>query len=226
MISSLSPTSLPRRRASALVDPGTPSSEPFRTLRLALQLRASAGSSGAVLITSAEPRAGKSTVAANFAAVSSLHQHVLLIDADLRSPSLHSMFGVARSPGLVDLLAEEGDLDDFVTNVPGLGRLDVLTCGRPIPRASDLASSPRMAEMLSVAAERYDAVVIDSPPVLSVADTEGLASHPGIDIVVVAKPATRRGSLVKTMRKLELVEGHVVGLVLNEYGHSRSYGYG
>lgn len=225
MIGSLKP-GLKRKGSRALVDPGSPSSEPFRTLRLALQLRTDESSSGAVLITSAEPRAGKSTIAANFAVVSSLHQRVLLIDADLRSPSLHQIFGASRSPGLVDLLAAEGDLDDFVTTVPGLGTLDLLPSGRAIPRSSDLASSPRMAALLRSAAERYDTVVIDSPPVLSVADTEGLASHPGIDVVVVARPSSRRASVVKTMRRLELIEAHVVGLVLNEYGSARSYGYG
>jgi Mrp family chromosome partitioning ATPase len=83
-----------------------------------------------------------------------------------------------------------------------------------------------MAELFRTAAERYDAVVIDSPPILSVADTEGLASHPGIDVIVVARPSTKRAAIVKTMRKLELIEARVVGLVLNGYGTARSYGYG
>ncbi len=215
-----------RRRGAGLVDSASPASEPFRTLRLALSLRADSATGNIVLVTSAEAGAGKSTIAANYALVSALsHSRVLLIDADLRSPSIHSMFGVSRSPGLVEALAADSELVDFVRRVPGPSRLDVLASGRPIPRSSDLASSARMGELLREASESYDLVVLDSPPVLSAADTEGLASHPGVDVVFVARKNTRRRALRRAMRRLELIEAHVMGLVVNSMGRATAYRY-
>src|SRR5262245_36758020 len=116
------------RRRYGLVDPGSSASEPFRTMRLALQLRSESRSGDVILFTSAEPRAGKSTVAANYALVSSMSQNkVLLIDGDLRSPSIHSFFDIPRAPGLVELLAAGPEIRDLVRTIPGLGELHVLT---------------------------------------------------------------------------------------------------
>src|SRR5690242_19431073 len=144
------------RERRALIDPATGESETFRTLRLALQLHEHATENNVILVTCAEPQAGKSTVACNYALDSSLRQSsVLLIDADLRAPTIHECFALTRAPGLVDVLAAEADLEEFVQRVPGTV-LDVLTAGRPIPRSGDLASSARMAELLRQAAERYD----------------------------------------------------------------------
>src|SRR3954470_1066516 len=99
-------------RRRALVDPAGPASEPFRTLRLALDLRSDTDSR-TVLVTSAEPRVGKTTIAVNYALVSSLsHISVLLVDGDLRAPTVHEAFGLERSPGLVELIAAGGDLPD------------------------------------------------------------------------------------------------------------------
>jgi capsular exopolysaccharide synthesis family protein len=209
------------RERRALIDPATAASEPFRTLRLALQLHEHATENNIILVTSAEPQAGKSTVACNYALVSSLRQSsVLLIDADLRAPTIHECFGVARTPGLVDVFAAEAELEEFVQRVPGT-MLDVLTAGRPIPRSGDLASSARMAELLRQAAERYDLVVVDSPPVLAAADAEGIASHPGVDVLVVVRRSTRRRALTKALRRLRLIDAHVAGTVLNQWGHAR-----
>jgi tyrosine-protein kinase Etk/Wzc len=217
------PVSIRKRRG--LVDTTSASSEPFRTLRLALQLRSEARTGNIVLVTSAEPKAGKSTVAANHALVSSLGQsRVLLVDGDLRAPTVHDFFGLPRSPGLVDVLAAGVGIEQFVRKVE-LGNLEVLTAGRPIPRASDLASSHRMGDLLAEASERYDVVVIDSPPILSAADAEGLASHPGVDVVVVVRPTTKRRALQKALRKLDLIEANVAGIVVNGQGRAAPYSY-
>jgi capsular exopolysaccharide synthesis family protein len=210
-----------RDRNGALVDLAMPSSEAFRTLRVSLQLRAESNQNNIILVTSAEPREGKSTVACNFARISAIgHNNVLLVDCDLRSPTVHRNLGVERSPGLVELLATEGDLSSFVQRIPE-GTLDVLTAGRAIPRPGDLVSSHRVRDLLQDAAQRYDLVVIDSPPVLSAADAEGLASHPGISVLLVVKRKTRRRAIVKATRRLQLVDANIAGTVLNQSGRAR-----
>ena len=82
-----------------------------------------------------------------------------------------------------------------------------------------------MAQLLHEASERYDLVVLDSPPVLHAADTEALASHPGVDVVVVATRQTKRRAIHRTLRKLELIEANVTGLVVNWQGRAQTYSY-
>jgi capsular exopolysaccharide synthesis family protein len=208
----------------SVVDPGSPSAEAFRSLRLALQLRADSGQRSSILVTSAEPGVGKSTVAANYALVSALaHTTVLLIDADLRRPVQHEIFGLSRSPGLVEMLATGGSLSSFVQ--PGPGRLSVLTAGRGVTRTSDVAASARMAEVLADSASQYDLVIIDTSPVLASADAEGIASHSDVEVVFVADRTSRRRSVIKALRRLELIDAKVAGIVLSRYGRQDPYGY-
>ena len=210
-----------------LVNPGAPSAEPFRALRLALQFPSLGDqNSKIVLMTSAEPGEGKSTLAANYALVAAIgFQSVLLIDADLRRPSLHDFFGLPRSPGLVDLAASNGDLNEFSRSIPTFGKLDVLTAGSAIRRSGDLTSSARMGAILAEAAQRYSLVVIDSPPLLSAADAAGLSSLPGVGVLLVVGNAARRRPVRRALRKLELVEANVLGAVMNREGRLSTYGY-
>ena len=209
-----------------LVDPGGPSSEPFRALRLALQLPSAAQQSNVLVMTSAEQGEGKSTLAANYAVVSAIgHSNVLLIDADMRRPTLHEFFGMPRSPGLVDLAASNGHLNEFTRPVPSFGTLDLLTAGSAIRRSGDLTSSARMAAILEEAARTYSLVVIDSPPLLSAADAAGISSLPGVSVILVVDKGARRRSVRKALRKLELVDANVAGAVMNREGRLSAYGY-
>ena len=214
------------REPRFLIDPSGPSSEPFRALRLAIDLRPDARTGNAIVFTSPQPGDGKSTVSANYAVVAALTEsRVLLIDADLRNPSLHRFFGLPRSPGLVELLRDRLDLSDVTHRISDYGRLDVLTSGAILQRAGDIAASRPMGELVKRARELYDLVVIDSPPVLSAADAAGIASHPGTDMVIVAKRSGKRRPLVKALRSLELIEANVLGIVVNREGRLASYAY-
>jgi capsular exopolysaccharide synthesis family protein len=216
----------PVRRSSrrALVDPASPSAEAFRTLRLAFQLRAEPGKGLAILVTSAEPGAGKSTLAANLAVVSALGRaRVLLVDADLRKPVQHEIFGLARTPGLVELLAHGGSLERFLQR--GADAIDVLTAGSAVARASDVLSSSRMADVLTDASGRYDVIVIDAAPVLATADAEGIAARSDLEVAFVVDRSTRRRNVVRAVRRLERLEAQFAGLVLNRDGNQELYGY-
>jgi tyrosine-protein kinase Etk/Wzc len=212
-----------KKPVRALVNVGTPSAEALRTLRLALQLRSESRTGNTILFTSAEPGVGKSTVAANYALVASVGQRVLLVDGDLRRPSLHSFFEMPQEPGLIELLAGDSDLAVVARRVPGLGQLRLLTAGKPIPHSADVASSERMRDILRRASADYDLVVIDTAPILGAADAEGMASHPGVAVVLVVRPTTKRRALTKALRRLELIEANIAGVVVNRAGRVESY---
>ena len=148
---------------------------------------------------------------------------MLLIDADLRRPVQHEIFGVSRTPGLVELLALGGQLSQFVQRTSA--GLDVLSAGRDVARTGDISSSPRMGEVLAEAIEAYDVVVVDSAPVLAAADVEGIASHGGVEIVIVANKTSRSRAIVKAVRRLELIEADIAGIVLNRDGQQDAFGY-
>jgi capsular exopolysaccharide synthesis family protein len=210
-----SPSSLLPR----LVDPGSTSAEPFRTLRLALQLRAKSRNIPTLLVTSAEPEAGKSTLAANYAGISARGgERVLLVDADVRNPAQHAIFGASRSPGLVEFAASQTPLAELVQTVSVPHELDLLTAGRDVARASDVAHSWRIADLLAEAAVEYDVVIVDAPPVLATADAEAFAAYDGVEIVFVVDRASRRRNVVKGLRRLELIDAGIAGVVLNRNG--------
>jgi len=205
-----------------LVDPASSESEAFRTLRLALALRSQSDETRAILVTSAEPRAGKSTTAANYSNLSAFGgARVILIDADVRNPTQHEIFGLARSPGLVEYIASTTTLDQVVQSASP--QLDVLTAGQPVARASDVTHSSRMADLLHEASNAYDVVIFDAPPVLAAADAEAIASHVGVQVVFVVENKSRRRNVAKALRRLELINAKVAGLVLNRSGHPVVY---
>jgi capsular exopolysaccharide synthesis family protein len=213
--------------ATRLIDPTAGSAEAFRSLHLALQLRHT-GEGGAVcIITSAEPAVGKSTIAANLAVVAAYGaSRVLLIDADLRRPVLHEMFGVPRAPGLVDFLAAGKSLRTFIQkSEEAPSGLDIVPAGRPVAITSDITAWPRLGAALGEAAKHYDLVILDSAPLLVAPDTEAIAGYSSSEVVFVIGPESRRRNVVRALRRLDLMEAHVTGLVLNREGHQIEYGY-
>jgi capsular exopolysaccharide synthesis family protein len=217
-----------RTKTRNLIDPGSPFAESFRALRLALELRSDGKAGGRIiLVTSAEPGEGKSTIAANYALASSLSgRRVLLLDADLKRPQVHEFLALPRAPGLVELLVSDDPSTNYARNVPGIGDLDVLTAGQPVARTGDVLASERMAKLLERAASAYDLVVVDSAPVLAAADVAGLCVHPGVNVVLVVNRTTKRRAVKNAVRELGLVDANILGMVVNREGRLPPYGYG
>jgi capsular exopolysaccharide synthesis family protein len=215
-----------RKRDRRIVDLSQPSAEPFRGLRLALELRGEARRGNIVAFTSAHPQEGKSTIAINYALVAAVGQRVLIVDADLRHPVLHESFGIPRTPGLVDVLGKSSRLEEVVHQVPSLGSIELLTAGRPVPGIGDLMNSKGMHDFLDSVAAFYDVVVVDTPPVLAVSDSASIASRKDVDVAFVVDRGSKRRTLARALRELELVGANVVGLVLNREGTLARYGYG
>ncbi len=209
-----------------LVDLESSSSEPFRGLRLAIDLRPKPSRSNTVLFTSPSPGDGKSVIAANYALVAANGgNRVLLIDADLRRPTAHRTFQVDRSPGLSEMLRKGLEIDGVWRQTRAAPDLMIAPAGAPLPRSSDFLESPAMARALDRAHHAFDLVVIDSPPVVGLADAANLASHPGVEVVVVTDAKGRRRQLQKAFRSLEYMGATVLGTVVNRTGDLNSYEY-
>jgi capsular exopolysaccharide synthesis family protein len=214
-----------RTATAPLVDLSSSSAEPFRSLRLSLGMRAESETS-TVLFTSAEAGEGKSTIAANYARVCSMSvDSVALVDADMRQPSLHQIFRIPRAPGLVDVCSDGSALEDALVPIPGFGRLCVLPAGSAFARPADLAASPRMTRALEELREAADRVIIDSPPLLSAADAGSLATAPHVGVVLVVDHSSKRRTVLSALRKLELIDANILGVVLNHQGRLSNYGY-
>lgn len=202
--------------------------EAYRDLRTNLQFVKLVEGRRSVLVTSSLPGEGKSTVAVSLAHVMAMSgQRVLLVDADLRSPSVHGILGLEGSAGLTTVLIGQAELAE-VTQPGGIDGLDVITAGAIPPNPSELLGSPAMGEMLAEASRRYDVVIVDAPPVLAVTDAAVLSQVVGGAVVVAQSERVRRAEFERTIAKLEAVEGHVMGLVLNRVRgvSGRRYAYG
>lgn len=210
-----------------LVDPTESSAEPFRTLRVSLELRPDSRRGNIILFTSAEPGEGKSTIAANYALFSAINERrVLLIDADLRNPTQHEIFSLPRLPGLTEVIVARGDIGASATPIEWAPGLTVITAGRSVPRAGDITGSHTVRELLTHVGADYDTVVIDTPPVLAAADAAHLAAHPAADVAFVVTGTQRSRKVSRALAKLALVNANVLGFVLNREGRLSDYGYG
>ena len=202
-----------------LIEPDSASAEPLRALRLAIEARVGSRGTRGLVFTSPRAREGRSTLSANYALVAAhVQRPVLLVDADMRSPSLHEMFNLPLFPGLVDVLRDRLDPWQVTHTFPSLGGLHVMTAGSPLPRPGDVPASPAMGELLERFYADCEAVVLDSPPVLSAADASGLASHDRTEVVMVLNRSGKRRQLVSALQRLAVTEASVLGLVVNREG--------
>jgi len=174
------------------------------------------GSLRSLLVTSSAPGEGKSTVASNLAiALTQLGRRVLLIDADLRRPSIHRVFALADHHGLADCLAGNQDWRPAVQPT-GVSGLDALVCGTIPPNPAELISSSHMQTVLGEAVEGYDFVILDSPPLLDVADSRILATLVEGTLMVVKGGATPRELIRRAGAEAQDAGGNVIGIVLNQ----------
>lgn len=209
-------------------NPYSVASEAYRELRTNLQFVKLVENRRSVLVTSSLPGEGKSTATVNLAHVLAMSgARVLLVDADLRSPSVHRILGLEGDAGLTTVLIGQAELEE-VTQYAGIDGLDVITAGAIPPNPSELLGSPAMEELLEEAARHYDVVLVDAPPLLAVTDAAALSQSVGGVLVVAQSERVRRAEFERALAKLETVDANVVGLVLNRVrGVSGSqYAYG
>jgi capsular exopolysaccharide synthesis family protein len=221
-----------RRGQKAYLEPKSVVAEAYRTVRTAVFFGVHYEKAKTILITSPAPGDGKSTVASNLAiTMAQAGQKTLLLDADFRKPMQHNIFQIdSREKGLSNLLAGAVNLENAVRPGP-VENLDILCCGVDVPNPSEVLNSNSFAEVLEKFSERYDRVVIDSPPVGLVADSQILSALCKVTLLVLrAEKSTRRHSQ-QARDSILSVGGHILGVIVNDvsrkqgrYGYYSSYG--
>jgi capsular exopolysaccharide synthesis family protein len=199
--------------------------EAIRTLRNSILLTDFDRRLRSVLLTSASPSEGKSTVAAHLAAThASQHKRTLLIDGDLRRPSVHRLFQVPNTMGLSNVLMKEVSWLDAVVTMDEPKGLHILPAGPSTRRASDLIGMG-LAELIEEATREYDLVVLDAPPLLGFAEPLQMATAVDGVIVVARAGDTSRKALSSVITTLARLRANLVGVVLNEVHREVSAGY-
>lgn len=211
--------SAPHRTLPLIVamDPLDPAAEAYRNLRMNLMFMSTEDTPiRTVLFSSPGPSEGKSTTAINFAVMLAQQgQKVLVVDADLRRPSLHRAVDVLREPGLTNLLIGDIDLREAI-RPSVLPHLDFLPSGPFPPNPSELLNSKVMGRLLENLEGRYDQIVIDSPPVLAVTDAAVLAGHTDGVVLVMRSGETEQRTAERSVEQLRRLGVRVFGAVLNE----------
>ncbi|HZU79629.1 MAG TPA: polysaccharide biosynthesis tyrosine autokinase, partial [Acidimicrobiales bacterium] len=208
-----------------LEDPLSPVSEAYRSLRTSLQFAGHDGSMRTVLVTSPMATEGKTSTLTNLGVVLAKGgQSVVLVSADLRRPRLAGFFGVDDTVGLTSVIIGDASLVDALRPIDQAPGLVLLPSGPIPPNPAELLASPKMHDVLQALRDKFDIVVIDSPPLLPVTDPVVLAQQADATLVVVAAGQTKKGQLQHALEQLTQVNAPRLGVVLN--GVSRQAGYG
>lgn len=199
----------------AHIDPKSPAAEAYRTLRTSIQFAGLDHKCRSIVVTSSSPGEGKSTTVANFGVVvAQTGSRVCLVDSDLRRPTLHRIFGLGNARGLTTALLDGLPFTEVAqpTSVPGLF---VVTSGPLPPNPAELVGSHRMREALEAAGSDYDMVLLDSPPVVSVADAVALATFADGVIMVVQTGKVPHEVIRRATGQILAVKGRILGVVMN-----------
>jgi polysaccharide biosynthesis transport protein len=213
--------------------------EAFRSLRTSVLLSASPVPK-LLLITSALPGEGKTTTTVNLGTtLASLGSQVLIVDCDMRRPACHRATGVKNNPGIVQCLTGHADIQSAIIPVPGVQNLSLLPCGPIPPNPAEVLSSPLAGELIRRLREEFDYVLVDSPPLLNVADSRILSTLTDAVVLVVRANATPFDVIRRARALLYGAGARILGVALNDvdihrdgysynyyYRYGYSYGYG
>jgi succinoglycan biosynthesis transport protein ExoP len=194
--------------------------EAYRSLRTSIQFSTPGHSPRTILVTSSLPLEGKSMTAVNLAAVmAKAEPRILLVDADLRRPTLHARFGVSKEPGLTNFLV--GEIEDIPASPTSITNLFLVPCGHISPNPSELLGSQRMRDFLARASEQFGRVIIDSPPMLSVTDPAILGAQAEGVLLVIKSETVPRKAAMEARDQLTAVNAHLLGTLLNDISFKR-----
>lgn len=214
-----------RLNSMEIDEPNAMFSEGIRTLRTSLLLSDMSRKRRRILVTSAVPGEGKTSVALNLAMAIGQVERVLLVDADLRKPTVGARLSLsADSKGIVDLFTGTADLQACVHRHVK-GNIDVLSCCKPPPNPLELIGSDRFAQLLESLGESYDRVIIDSPPCQPVSDSLLLGRCVDAVIFLVKADSTPRQQVATAVKKLRQAGAPLIGAVLNEADTRRRSGF-
>ncbi|WP_419959432.1 CpsD/CapB family tyrosine-protein kinase [Psychrobacillus sp. BM2] len=199
--------------------------EQIRTVRANIKFAMKDKGCKTLLFTSSSIGEGKSTIASNIAiSFAQDGKKILLVDADLRKPTIHYTFNKPVSPGLTNLLMSNWGLSDILKDSGVIG-LDLITCGPMPSNPAELLGSSSLDKFLKETISLYDLVIFDAPPLLSVADAQILSAKCDGTILVIGSGTTEKRNLYKVKEVLEASNAHVLGLILNYFKLEKDHYY-
>jgi len=211
---------------SSLLDSISPISESYRRLHNNIIYSDPDAKYQTILVTSSRKGEGKSTVSINLAvALAESGKKVLLIDNDLRRPNLHRLTGVAREPGIAEIFYDDQSKNSAIkpTIAPGL---HIITSGKSIPNPAALLQSERMKNFMNQLKDRYDHIIVDTPPYGVITDSAPMMQHVADGVILVSKfGETQINELYHTVDNLKKIRAKVIGTVLTAYKHRESADY-
>lgn len=215
-------------------NPKAPIAEAYRTLRTNIQFSSFDKKIQTIMVTSSGPGEGKSTTTSNLAVVMAEGgAKTILIDCDQRKPRQHKVFLTTNKVGVSDLLVNKVSFEEAVQKT-AVENLDLLTAGTIPPNPAELLASKKMQSFVESLREKYDYIIIDTPPIIAVTDAQLIASYVDGCILVIASAQAEREAAIKSKELLEKVKAKVLGVVLNKlelqekgyYGYYYHYYYG
>jgi non-specific protein-tyrosine kinase len=215
-----------RAELVSLAEPASPAAEAYRSLRVALQFSGLDQSIEVLMVTSAASSEGKSTTAANLAVAAARGgQRVLVVDADQRRPRLHEFFGCQAEPGLTSVLL--GDkLRDCIQPVSGIENLGLVAAGPPPPDPAEVLGSAPVGALFAELREIADLVIVDTPPVVPVADALAVSHHADGTLLVASAGRSSKRELARAVELLQQINSPIVGTTLNDVDPAAGYQYG
>ena len=198
--------------------------ESYRTLRTNIQYSSFDKEYRVIVVTSSEPGEGKSTTSGNLAlSLAQDNKKVILIDCDLRKPSIHKKFKISNLVGLSDVLVGKAEIAKVVHKYNN--NLVILTSGKIPPNPSEMLSSKAMTNLLENLKETFDYIILDTPPVQAVTDSQILSTKADGTLLVVRAEKTKKESVHNAVNLLRKVNANIIGAVLNGIDSSRGKYY-
>ncbi len=226
VLAGIARTALSQSGPLVLARPRSPEAEAFRSIRTNIQFASVDRPIKTILVTSAGPGEGKSTVAANLATVmAQAGLRVVIVDADLRRPSLHRQFGRPNRNGLTDLMLHGIGGWNSAVQETAARNLSLVTSGPLPPNPADLLGSQRMQQLLEHLGKSNDMIIVDTPPTLAATDALVLAPHTDAVLIVVDTGATRIRTATQLRTQFEQVGVKIMGVVMNKIALDRGGGY-
>lgn len=201
--------------------------ESLRSMRTAIHFAMSSAKNNLIMISGPAPEVGKSFISTNLAAIlAQSNKRVLIIDADMRRGYLHKYFNTENTPGLADYLNNQQNLDAII-KPSKISGLSVITRGKSPTNPSELLSSAQFKALLDQLSEKFDHVIIDTPPILAVTDGIIISQYTGVNLVIARYAKTQMKELELTLNRFEQAGVKVNGFILNDIQRSSAgYGYG
>jgi len=199
-----------------LREPKSPIAEAYRALRTNIRFASFEKDIKAIAVTSTYMNEGKSTIVSNLGvSMAESGSKVLIIDGDLRNPTIHKFFLLSNNVGLTNILVEKLSYRDFLSYTE-ISNLDIITCGPKPPNPSELLGSSKMKSLLQELKEDYDYILIDTPPVAIVTDAAIMASVCDGTLLVISSGETIIEEAVKSRELLQNINANVLGVVFNK----------